>query len=166
MAAILIGGLMDSVRRPVEVVCKQKLDLAPIPRHKMVGEIVAVLDLPLLLENATGIHVRVSPIFFYKTSIYQVRWNQNRINALQSTPAYNKDLLAEICHFKTSWAPSLNIIIIIIIIIIITIILIIAPFALILNHFFMLSLVVNSTLIALPGDTTPSLHCQVPSTRN
>ena len=166
MAAILIGGLMDSVRRPVEVVCKQKLDLAPIPRHKRVGKIVAVLDLPLLLENATGIHVRVSPIFFYKTSIYQVRWNQNRINALQSTPAYNKDLLAEICHFKTSWAPSLNIIIIIIIIIIITIIIIIAPFALILNHFFMLSLVVNSTLIALPGDTTPSLHCQVPSTRN
>ena len=28
----------------------------------------------------------------------------------------------------------------------------IAPFALILNHSFMLSLVVNSTLIALPGD--------------
>ena len=33
----------------------------------------------------------------------------------------------------------------------------IAPFALILNHSFMLSLVVNSTLIALPGDTTQSL---------
>ena len=33
----------------------------------------------------------------------------------------------------------------------------IAPFALILNHSFMLSLVVNSTLIALPGDTTHSL---------
>ena len=32
----------------------------------------------------------------------------------------------------------------------------IAPFALILNHSFMLSLVVNSTLIALPGDTTQS----------
>ena len=30
-------------------------------------------------------------------------------------------------------------------------------FALILNHSFMLSLVVNSTLIALPGDTTQSL---------
>ena len=33
----------------------------------------------------------------------------------------------------------------------------IAPLALILNHYFMLSLVVNSTLIALPGDTTQSL---------
>ena len=33
----------------------------------------------------------------------------------------------------------------------------IAPFVLILNHSFMLSLVVNSTLIALPGDTTQSL---------
>ena len=33
----------------------------------------------------------------------------------------------------------------------------IAHFALILNHSFMLSLVVNSTLIALPGDTTQSL---------
>ena len=33
----------------------------------------------------------------------------------------------------------------------------IAPFALILNHSLMLSLVVNSTLIALPGDTTQSL---------
>ena len=31
MAAILIGDLMDSVRRPVEVVCKQKLDLATNP---------------------------------------------------------------------------------------------------------------------------------------
>ena len=33
----------------------------------------------------------------------------------------------------------------------------IAPFALILNHFFTLSLVVNSTLLTLPGDTTQSL---------
>ncbi|CAH3028157.1 unnamed protein product, partial [Porites evermanni] len=33
----------------------------------------------------------------------------------------------------------------------------IAPFVLILNHSFMLSLVVNSTLIALPRDTTQSL---------
>ena len=33
----------------------------------------------------------------------------------------------------------------------------IAPFVLTLNHSFMLSLVVNSTLIALPGDTTQSL---------
>ena len=33
----------------------------------------------------------------------------------------------------------------------------IAPFVLILNHSFMLSLVVNSALIALPGDTTQSL---------
>ena len=33
----------------------------------------------------------------------------------------------------------------------------IAPFALILNHSFMLSLVVNSTVIALLGDTTQSL---------
>lgn len=82
MAAILIGGLMDSVRRPVEVVCKQKLDLAPIPRHKMVGEIVAVLDLPLLLENATGIHVRVSPILFLQDFISSPV-KPNRINALQ-----------------------------------------------------------------------------------
>ena len=36
-------------------------------------------------------------------------------------------------------------------------IVLVAPFALILNHSFMLSLVVNSTLIALPGDTTQSL---------
>ena len=33
----------------------------------------------------------------------------------------------------------------------------IAPFALILNHSFMLSLAVNSTVIALPGDMTQSL---------
>lgn len=82
MVAILIGGLMDSVRRPVEVVCKQKLDLAPIPRHKMVGEIVAVLDLPLLLENATGIHVRVSPTLFLQDFISSPV-KPNRINALQ-----------------------------------------------------------------------------------
>ena len=81
MAAILIGGLTDSVRRPVEVVCKQKLDLAPIPRHNMVGKIVAVLDLPLLLENATGIHVRVSPIFLQDFISSQVK--PNRSNALQ-----------------------------------------------------------------------------------
>ena len=56
----------------------------------------------------------------------------------------------------------INIIIIIIVIIIITvvvivIIIIIIIIIIILNHSFMLSLVVNSTLIALHGDTTQSL---------
>ena len=53
----------------------------------------------------------------------------------------------------------INIIIIIIVIIIITVvvIVIIIIIIIILNHSFMLSLVVNSTLIALPGDTTQSL---------
>ena len=54
----------------------------------------------------------------------------------------------------------INIIIIIIVIIIITvvvIVIIIIIIIIILNHSFMLSLVVNSTLIALPGDTTQSL---------
>ena len=55
----------------------------------------------------------------------------------------------------------INIIIIIIVIIIITVvvivIIIIIIIIIILNHSFMLSLVVNSTLIALPGDTTQSL---------
>ena len=48
----------------------------------MVGEIVAVLDLPLLLENATGIHVRVSPILFLQDFISSPV-KPNRINALQ-----------------------------------------------------------------------------------
>ena len=55
----------------------------------------------------------------------------------------------------------INIIIIIIVIIIITVvvivIIIIIIIIIILNHSFMLSLVVNSTLIALHGDTTQSL---------
>ena len=54
----------------------------------------------------------------------------------------------------------INIVIIIIVIIIITvvvIVIIIIIIIIILNHSFMLSLVVNSTLIALPGDTTQSL---------
>ena len=54
----------------------------------------------------------------------------------------------------------INIIIIIIVIIIITvvvIVIIIIIIIIILNHSFMLSLVVNSTLIALHGDTTQSL---------
>ena len=89
MGAILIGDLMDSVRRPVEVVCKQKLDLAPIPHHKMVGKIVAGLDLLLLLENATGIHVRVSPIFL-----------QDKKKNL-----WIKNLLAEICHLRRVGLP-------------------------------------------------------------
>ena len=61
--------------------------------------------------------------------------------------------LVEIFHI-------INIIIIIIVIIIITVVvtvIIIIIIIIILNHSFMLSLVVNSTLIALPGDTTQSL---------
>ena len=88
---------MDTVRRPVEVVCKQKLDLAPIPRHKMVGKIVAVLDLPLLLENATGIHVRVSPIFF--TRLYVIKSGETKTVLMPSS----KHSHIRTCGLRTSW---------------------------------------------------------------
>lgn len=94
MAAILIGGLMDSVRRPVEVVCKQKLDLAPIPRHKMVGKIVAVLDLPLLLENATGIHVR-------STEVTLTGHRTHNVQRLVDVVNKQKPELAPIPHHST-----------------------------------------------------------------